>query len=116
MTGLDAAGVGAEGLDDATLGSLCEHPDSQMTATAVAALSATDRCRCIQSGRPCYSATPDSCGGVIADLGPTNAMQVTPAVAAATFATATTPVARAFGITDVLSVVPNRRRGYQREQ
>jgi hypothetical protein len=56
MTGLDAAGTGAEGLDDATLGSLCEHPDRPMTATVVAALSAKDMCRCIQSGwatRPC---------------------------------------------------------------
>ena len=41
MTGLDAAATGAEGLDDATLGSLCEHPESPMAATAVAALSAT---------------------------------------------------------------------------
>jgi hypothetical protein len=109
MTGLDAAATGAEGLDDATLGSLCEHPESPMAATAVAALSATDRCRCIQSGRPSYSATPDSCSGVIADVGPANAMQVTPAVAAAMVATAATPVARAFAITGVLSVVPNRR-------
>jgi hypothetical protein len=36
-------------------------------------------------------------------------MQVTPAVAAAMVATAATPVARAFAITGVLSVVPNRR-------
>lgn len=109
MTGLDAAGTGAEGLDGATLGSLCEHPESPMAATAVAALNATDRYRSIQSGRPSYSATPDSCSGVVADVGPPDAMQVTPAVAAPTFATAATPVARAFGITGVLSVVPNRR-------
>lgn len=110
MTGLDAAGVGAEGLDDATLGSLwCEHPESPMVATAVAALSATDSCRCIQSGRPSYSATPDSCSGAVAGVGPTDAMHVTPVLAAAMFATAATPVARPFAITGVLSVVPNRR-------
>src|SRR4029077_15117721 len=60
MIGLDAAVTVADGLDGGTLGSRCEHPDSQNAATAVAALSTTDRCRCIQSGGPSYSAMPDS--------------------------------------------------------
>jgi hypothetical protein len=47
MTGLDAAGTGDEELDDGTLGSRCVHPASPTAATAVAALSATEKFRCI---------------------------------------------------------------------
>src|ERR1700745_1821218 len=50
MSGLDVAWTGGEE-DDTTLGPLCEHPESPNAATAMAALSATDGCRCIQVGR-----------------------------------------------------------------
>jgi len=90
MTGLDAAGTGAEGLVDSTLGSLCEHPESPMAATAVAALSATERCRSIQSGLG-YAAMPA--------VRPTGAMEVTPAATASTAVTPVKPVARHFAVT-----------------
>ena len=63
MIGLDAGGTADEVADDATLGSLCEHPESPKAATAAAALSATDRWRCIHVSQQADAAAPASGSG-----------------------------------------------------
>jgi hypothetical protein len=99
ISGLEVGVNAAELVDGSTLGSLCEQPASPKAATAVAALSATDRCRCIQSGGPGYSARPDSWRGLDVTVGPTGAMEVTVGNIALMTATTAMPVARAFTVT-----------------
>jgi hypothetical protein len=99
ISGLEVGDTAAELVDGSTLGSLCEHPASPKAATAVAALSATDRCRCIHTGRPGYSATPDSWTGLEVAVGSTGAMEVTVGNIALMTATTAMPVARAFAVT-----------------
>src|ERR1700733_1368740 len=98
ISGLEVGDTTTELVDGSTLGSLCEHPASPKAAAAVAALSATDRCRCILTGRPGYSATPDSWRGLEVAVGPTGAMEVTLGNIALLTATTAMPVARAFAV------------------
>ncbi|BBX43263.1 hypothetical protein MSIM_47140 [Mycobacterium simiae] len=98
ISGVDVAGAVAGLLDGSTFGWLCEQAASPITAAAAAVLRVNDRCRGIDSGRPRYSAMPDSWWATDIAGAPTGAMEVTVGNMVLMTATPAKPVARPFAV------------------